>query len=295
MKGKRYILACCLISCCLSCFDLSAEEEKYSKEYLDTVKVNRKRITNDYTTIGVNYGVTLSNMYFNPKQFDQQWVFQPTYVSVMYTRYGKMFGYMPYFGIEAGFSYGHSGFQSKPASETSSTIPVIGIGEDGAADYIDGMKMDVFRFPVRAKFHVDIYSFRIMADLGAYAGWRANVRRHVISSTTTPPNKYEFEFSPTDIKFDYGMEGGAGIALLLDPVELHLSALFGWSWSSLYKPDSRPDKYKDYYYRFANPLDLMITFGVHFQLTKRTGKTTRQLRKEAYDNVYGNTDSKDRQ
>ena len=43
-----------------------------------------------------------------------------------------------------------------------------------------------------------------------------------------------------------------------------------------------------YYYRFAYPFDFMVTAGLYFQLTKRTGKGKTQLRKEAYDAVYGN-------
>ena len=34
-------------------------------------------------------------------------------------------------------------------------------------------------------------------------------------------------------------------------------------------------------------LDIIATVGVHFQLTKRSGKTNRQLRQEAKQIVYG--------
>ena len=56
------------------------------------------------------------------------------------------------------------------------------------------------------------------------------------------------------------------------------NALLRWSWSSLYAPDYA----SKYYYRYAYPLDIIATVGVHFQLTKRSGKTNRQLRYYSY-------------
>ena len=70
---------------------------------------------------------------------------------------------------------------------------------------------------------------------------------------------------------------------MFDPIEIHFNALFRWSWSTLYDPDS----ISPYRYRYAYPLDISATVGVHFQLTKRSGKTTAQLRREAREIVYG--------
>ena len=47
--------------------------------------------------------------------------------------------------------------------------------------------------------------------------------------------------------------------------------------SSLYKPNY----YNQYYYRFAYPMDIGVVGGLYFHLTKRTGKTRAELRKEA--------------
>ena len=38
----------------------------FSDEYLDTVKMKKAKAINDYTMIGVQYGVSLSQMRFNP-------------------------------------------------------------------------------------------------------------------------------------------------------------------------------------------------------------------------------------
>ncbi|HAY19138.1 MAG TPA: hypothetical protein DCY24_08190, partial [Rikenellaceae bacterium] len=68
-----------------------------------------------------------------------------------------------------------------------------------------------------------------------------------------------------------------------------------YSWGTLYDPDYAS---KDYY-RFAYPFDIMVTAGVYFQLTRRTGRGKAQLRREAYQQVYypkqnENIDSKGR-
>ena len=44
-------------------------------------------------------------------------------------------------------------------------------------------------------------------------------------------------------------------------------------------------------YRFAYPMNFVLSAGIHVQLTKRTGKTNAQLKKMAKEMVYGNTES----
>lgn len=259
-----------------------AGAQEFTAEYLDTVKVKKVKTINDYMTIGVNYGVTLSQMYFNPSS-DQEWLFNPGYVSVMFTKYCKMFGYMPYFGIEAGFSYGHQGFRMLQDPD-SKYANVIQFGTLGNVTNILEEIMTVIKVPVRAKFHADIYPFRIQAAVGIYAGYRTSVNRLAYGDPADASILVNFQ--SYENCFDYGMEGGLGFAFLFDPVEIHFNALMGWSWNSIYEPDSRPTATSKYYYRYAYPLDLMISAGVHFQLTKRSGKTNSQLRKEARDEVF---------
>jgi hypothetical protein len=100
----------------------------------------------------------------------------------------------------------------------------------------------------------------------------------------------EFNFTDTDIRFDYGIKGGAGFALVFDPLEFHVMAYYKHSFSSLYEPDH----YSQYYYRFAYPSNIIVTAGVSFQLSKRTGKTKAELKKQAKSMVYGDTFSKGR-
>lgn len=252
----------------------------YSDLYLDTVRVEKVRQINDYTLIGVNGGATFSRMSFNPPH-KQSTRFSPSYFSLTYTRYGKMFGYMPYFGFQTGIAYGHEGFLFKPDSETGITYTV-----DGATE----MVMDVVEVPFLAQIHVDSDFFKVMVNAGIYGGYRLNVERTGPSLTATEA----VTFKETDIRFDYGLQGGVSLGIIFDPVELHFGALVRYSWSSIYTPDSSNSVYNKYYYRYAYPFDVMVTAGVHFQITKRRGRTSHDIKREAYDYVYKNDSGQDR-
>ena len=105
---------------------------------------------------------------------------------------------------------------------------------------------------------------------------------------------YTNKFHDYEYRFDYGIVGGAGIGFMLDPIEIHLNLLARWSMQSLYEPDYFNETFhpnNTYYYRYANPIDISATVGVYFQLTKRSGKTNKQLKKQARDIVYGTSEN----
>lgn len=247
----------------LSCLSLQAQSS-------DSTEV-KKTLINDYSMIGVNYGVTFSNTLFNPSKHGRAWVVKPTYVSVMYTKYSKMFDYLPYFGLTLGFAYGHEGYAFKVNEST------------GGTEHVDGAtwcSMDVIEIPAMMQGHIDMDPFKLMANIGVYGGYRKSIER-----TGIPPTfdeKYAHAFKSYEHRLDYGFQGGLGFGIMLDPIEIHFNCLVRWSWSSLYEAD-----YADkYFYRFANPVDIMATVGIHFQLEKRTGKTSAMLRREAKKIVY---------
>jgi hypothetical protein len=241
----------------------------YSDTFLDTVNVNRVFMINDYTMIGFEGGVTLSRMQFNPS-YTQGWRFTPEYYEVTLTRYGKLFGYMPYFGLKVGVAYGHEGFKMEVNEETGYIGRI-----SGATECV----FDVAEVQTLAHFHYDIGHFKLMADAGPYGGKRLRIER--IGEYVDDELKHTF--LETDKRFDYGLKGGAGFALVFDPVEFHVNAKVRYSWSNLYAPNYR----SEYYFSFAYPLDLMVTAGLHFQITKKAGKTKAMIRKEARQIVYG--------
>ena len=246
----------------------------FSDEYLDTVKMKKAKSINDYTMIGVQYGVSLSQMRFNPTK-RQGMLILPYNFGITYTRYGKMFGYMPYFGFQTGVLFGQDGYVFKKNKETG--------------DYnesVDGATKAVYSYaevPLLAHLHIDVWHLKLIVNLGLYAAYRLEGERE--GERLDP--QYANTFYDYDRRFDYGAKAGAGIGLILDPIEFHIQATYRASLGSLY----RPNYYSEYYYRFAYPSDILITAGIHIQLTKRTGKTKAALKKEAKALIYNDQEN----
>ena len=257
--------------------DERSNRSNYAEFIIDTTStVKNYKDINDYSMLGVNYGYTMSSMSFNPTE-KQGWHISPMYVSVMYTKYLKMFGYMPYFGYQIGIAYGHEGFKFNENKKTGTITRI-----DGATE----MDMEVIEMPFMAKIHADATHFKVMANAGIYGGYRLSIHR--IGDQV--PAQYVDNWMPSDKRYEFGLQGGLSFGLIFSPVEFHFGALVRYSWSSIYAPDSSPSRYNQYFYRFAYPFDINIVAGVHFQLTKRTGKTTKDLKRQAREIVEAGWD-----
>lgn len=245
--------------------------EKYTDEYLDTVVIKKKLKLNDYSLVGVQYGATLSQMMWNPSQ-NQKMLLLPVNFGVTYTLYGKMFGYMPYFGFQTGLFYGKEGYEFEYNEDKDYTYKI-----EGAEKAV----FEVLELPVLSHLHIDFWHMKIIAQIGCYVGYRMGIERFpgITGNVTEEVRK---SFMPYDIRFDYGIKGGVGFGLVFDPIEIHIQAMYKHSLSSLYKPDY----YSEYYYRFAYPTNIIISAGVHFQLTKRSGLSRQQLKQQAKNIVY---------
>ena len=243
----------------------------YTKEYLDTVNVRKKIVINDYTLVGFEYGFGMSRMMFNPPK-QQSMLPTRNIMGVTLTTYGKMFGYMPYFGLKFGLFYGENGLRTKENKETGIRPTV-----DGAYE----IRYTYLEVPVLAHFHIDFSnSFKLVADLGPYGGYKLTVNR---MGTDEMDMDYVDKFHDYEHRFEYGIKGGFGFAIMKSPFEFFVTGNLKYAFSSLYEPDY----YSQYYYRFAYPLDISITAGLHFQLTRRSGMTRRELRRKAREQVYG--------
>ena len=245
-------------------------------EYLDTVQIKKNLKLNDYSMIGLQYGVSLSQMMWNPPQ-NQKMLFTPVNFGMTYTIYGKMFGYMPYFGFQAGVFYAREGYQFEYNEDRDYTYTI-----EGAEKAI----MDVVEVPLLSHIHFDLWHFKIIAQIGLFGGYRLGIHRYP-GKTGHVNEKYVNSFTETDIRWDYGIKGGLGFGLVFDPVEIHFQAMYKHSLSSLYEPDHN----SEYYYRFAYPSNIIVSAGVHFQLTKRSGMTKKELKKQARSIVYETKDS----
>ncbi len=254
--------------------------------FLDSLEIKKDLKINDYTMIGVQYGVGLSQVMWNPKK-EQRMMFVPINVGLTWTRYGKMFGYMPYFGIQAGIFYAREGYQltQDPEKEGSNHV-------EGA----DRVIMDILEVPVLAHCHIDFWKMKLMINLGLYGGYRMSIKRTFLPQFNENPEyahlwEWENKFKPTDNRFDFGIKGGVGIGFVFDPIEIHIQAMYKHSLSSLYQPDYN----SRYYYKYAYPSNLIISAGIHFQLTKRVGKTKMQIKRQAKLDAYGKNEDLDRQ
>ena len=254
-------------------------EDTVTNEYLDTLNIGKKVMINDYSLIGLQYGIGLSRVAWNPTQ-KQDMLMMPYNIGITYTKYGKMFGFMPYFGMPTGLFLTQEGYQFTYDKEEDYTNKI-----EGAEKAV----MQVIELPVLAHIHVDFWKMKIMASIGCYAGYRLNIQRYP-GHTGNVSESVANSFLETDNRFDYGLKGGVGFGLIFDPIEIHIQGMYKHSFSSLYQPNY----YSEYYYRYAYPTNFIISAGVHFQLTKRTGQTKSQLKKLAKEMVYENGSSKDR-
>ncbi len=254
------------------------QEDTLTDEFLDTLTVRKALVVNDYSLIGVQYGAGLSQVMWNPRQ-EQSMLFVPVNFGVTYTKYGQMFA-MPFFAFKAGLFYAKEGYQFEYNEDYNWTYQI-----EGAEKAV----LEVVEVPLLFQFHYDTWNFKILAELGCYGGYRLGITRYPGKTGNVSP-ELEHSFTDTDIRVDYGLKGGAGIALVFDPLEFHITASYKHSFSSLYEPDHS----SQYYYRFAYPSNIVISAGIHFQLSKRTGKTKAALKKEAKELIYGNPESQSR-
>lgn len=246
------------------------EDLLYNNDYLDTVVVFRQQEINNYTMIGVSYGEVISRMTITPYAHQEN-LWNPGHIALTFTHYEKMFDYLPYFGFQTGVAYSYEGMRFKKNEESGWTPS----WENGENQFL----MRIVEVPLHAQLHFDAPPIKFMANIGIYGAYRLDIHRQGINLN----EEYEFKFRDYNKRFDYGLEGGAGIAFMVDPVEFHINALVRYGWGSFFEPDY----YSEYYYRYAYPFDIMLTFGVHFQLSKRKGKTLADIKEEARRIVYG--------
>ena len=251
-------------------------------EYLDTVTLSKNRWINDYSMIGLQGGAGMGMVLWNPN-YKQALKFTPYNVGVLYTRYGKMFGYMPYFGFQVGLFYGTEGYKFKEDKETGFTKTMNGASE---------VLMTMVEMPMIAHCHVDFWKMKMMLNIGYFVGYRLSIERtgpnmenpiyapYAHDFVTVPDFEHQM---PKEYRFDYGIKAGLGFGFVFDPIEVHLMVNYKQSLQSLAHPDYRGE---GYYYQFGYPMNFVVSAGVHYQITRRTGKTNKVLKAEAREAVY---------
>ena len=280
---KKYILLTALLVAALPLFaqekketrkkhtiDLDEEffhlPDSVTDDYLDNASLPKKARINDYWIVGVHGGVSLEHGYFNPSRDVHFYPKMPVY-GFSITRFATMMNSFPNLGMEFGFQHNYEGYKFKEF-EMNGEIYIHDI--DGANEAY----MEVPEVFLLTHGHIDMGRYvKINLKGGMFGGYRMNITRigsHVES-------EYVNAFYDTDNRWTYGIQGGLGLGLMLDPIEFHVGVQIKWGWS----PFCPPDKYSPYYYRYVYPLDGAVTFGVYYQLTKRRGHTRSSLRRMA--------------
>ena len=178
-----------------------------------------------------------------------------------------MMNTFPIMGMELGFQQNYEGYNFKEFEKDGRKYR-----QHVSNAYEAVMEVPEVFLLTHAHFDMGQYS-KIIVKAGMFGGYRMNITRG--GEYARPDIMYEF--LETDRRWTYGVQGGLGFGLMLDPIEIHLMAQIKWGWSSFYQPDYL----SPYYYQFGYPLDGAITLGIYYQLTPRRGHTRGRLRRMA--------------
>jgi len=254
--------------------------DSVTDDYLDGMSLPENVRINDYWIVGVHGGVSVEHGFFNPPRTVNFYFNKPVY-GFSITRFATMMNTFPNLGMELGFQHNFEGYNFKEYESEGRTY----------RQNIDGAYEAYLEVPevfLLTHGHMDFGQYvKMIIKAGMYGGYRTNITRigpYVSESI-------EHDFLDTDRRWTYGVQGGLGLGLMLDPFEFHLGVQIKWGWNSFYEPDVA----SPYYYRFAYPLDGAITFGVYYQLTPRRGHTRAGLRRLAREYVEQENEKKNQQ
>lgn len=153
-------------------------------------------------------------------------------ISLLYTYYAPLWGYMDIFGFQAGFKYGSYGFESEyNINNMDQTLTFVQV-------------------PFMSAFHYDINKLRIYLNIGPY------VTYHLTTSRSTGFDCY-------DQRWNYGLEGYAGVGYQFGKFQVGLDFGYQYSLGFLFHPEKLSDTW--WLYSYAT----QWTFGlsVHYLLT----------------------------
>lgn len=275
-KGKYILLTICLLCIATSSFAQDGADTlsikaptEYPIEYLDTVNIKKVFKLNNYSMIGFEYGASMGIGRFSPS-YNHKMTIQPIYTGVTFTHYQKNYNGSPNYGYEVGVFYGKQGY----CLDSKSGILI---------EHANQVVVDYIQVPLWMVVHFDAPHIKAMVNLGPYGGYRLGITR---TNTFDPDAEvlYPNSFGPHDSRFDFGLNGGAGFGIAVDPVELHFYLRTSFSFSSFFDPEAYiTETSKNMIYIY--PWDVSLTVALQFQISRRSGKTNSDLRNEARERV----------
>ncbi|MFY9115830.1 MAG: hypothetical protein WBK97_01650 [Bacteroidales bacterium] len=185
--------------------------------------------------VGVKGGYAFNMVHFTPDRHQKS---VPSWknASVVYTYYHDLWGNMPYFGLQTGFTYTQQAYDTPKVKRI----------------------YELVRLPLNSQFHADIGKTRLLLNLGCFAGYRMSA----VDFTEEVPEGAPVVFDCNHIWADYGIQGGVGFALVLKPFEFHIEANYAHSFSMI----ENPALYSNEYYTYGNPGQLLFSIGLYFHL-----------------------------
>ena len=275
MKKLISLITCLVVVCTGLHAQTDVQSEFFSlpadvtPEYLDSMTV-KTLPPNNYLMVGVYGGASLEFGYFNPARSVRACINAPVY-GFSVVRYFTMFGIFPNMALEFGAQQNWEGYEFKTNKETGYRFT-----ESGAYKVI----MNVPEAFMLTQFHFDAGEhFKLLGKVGLYGGYRRSIERVLDDKFAAYPayQDYVNTFRDYDNRFTYGVQGGAGFALMFDPIEIHVTAQIKWGWEYFWEPNYA----SKYYYRFGSPLDGALTLGLYYQITPRHGHSRAELRRMA--------------
>ena len=178
--------------------------------------------------LGVSYGVNLSGVTSSPKIGQERiWTFNN--IGISYTYYHALWDHLFNFGLSVGAKHGYEGYASSYDTY--------------------GETCEMIEIPLISQFKIDFSRFRLLINLGTYGGYRLSTDK-------------EGGFDKYDQRYDYGVIGGVGFAVVFKPIEIHIEGNYKYAFASMYQTN----KISDIYWLFTYPQNIMISASVHVHL-----------------------------
>ncbi len=150
-------------------------------------------------------------------------------ISLVYTDYNSLWNMMNNFGFQVAAKYGEYAFTSQ---------------------WLEDEHVSYAELSLLSHFHFDFSRFRFIAGVGPYAGYRLQTLKEGDS------------WDQYDNRFDYGLMGGAGFAVIFGRFELQLEGDYQFSLSSFY----HMNKYSDEYWLIATPRNILVNLTLFYHL-----------------------------
>jgi hypothetical protein len=199
---------------------------------------------------GINFGYGVAGVMFQPD-------LKQTSYSGSYSG-GLSFKYVgeKYMAFQAELNYTHRGYKM---TVDNSNIP--------------SRTYNSVILPIMAQGNVTYKSISVLVNLGCYASYMLN-SEYQTNATNGTINSYDYEFFlKRDRRYEFGVLGGVGLGLKLNPILLQVESRYYYGLTNIYNPDytnNRPYGSRQFQLQFSAALfyDLGSLFGSEPKLTK---------------------------